>query len=135
VNDHEISKIKFNRMEYTSMSREKKTIPISRVFLNAIITRDLSPKPGDDRLCGFNLGIVIPFDDAKGEEDWFDDFCGKEWGLFGVVISSEDGVRLPIVVHAGNCYDKAYGSACLFGCFSPGYFEAEGRGISGQHVD
>lgn len=121
--DHVIQKVKFTKMEYSSVSGEKKTIPISRVFLNAIITRDLSPKPGDDRLCGLNLGIVIPFADAQEGSSWYDDFCGKDWGLFGVVVSSEEGFRLPIVVHAGNYYDAAYGSACLFGCFSPGYFE------------
>jgi len=121
--DHVIQKVKFTKMEYSSVSGEKKTIPISRVFLNAIITRDASPKPDDDRLYGLNLGIVIPFADAKEGSSWYDDFCGKDWGLFGVVVSSEEGFRLPIVVHAGNYYDAAYGSACLFGCFSPGYFE------------
>lgn len=120
--DHVIQKVKFNRMEYTSVSGEYKTIPVSRVFWLATVTRDESSKPDDNRMRGFNVGIVIPFSGAKEGKDWFDEFSGKDWGFFGVAVSSADGFRIPIVVHAGNYYDEAYGSACLFGYFSPEYF-------------
>ena len=120
--DHVISKIKFNRMEYTSVSGEKKSVPAS-AFCLGIIPHGRAGKAGDDRIIGLNIGIAIPFATFEESTAWFNDFCKNEWGFFGVVVSSEDGFRIPLVVHAGNYWSDDYGSACLFAYFSPGYFE------------
>jgi len=112
-------KIKFNLMEYRTVGGEEKTIPI-KAFCSAVIPKH---GPDDERLMGLNIGIAIPFEGPEQSEEWFDEFCGEKWDFFDVVLSSDEGFRIPVCVHAGNYYDDAYGSACLFGYFSPGYFE------------
>ena len=122
MKDHEIEKIKFHQMDYRNKDGEKKSVYVN-VFFLATIPKSLSSKPEDERMTGLNIGVAIPFADAQQSESFFQDFCGGEWGFFGVCLNSDEGFRIPLVVHAGNYWSAQYGSACLFGYFSPGYFE------------
>jgi len=67
--------------------------------------------------------LEIPFAGQREYAEWFSDFCAKKWDFKHIVVSSHNGFSIPLVVHDGNAYDPAYGSACLWSYFSPGYFE------------
>jgi len=104
-------------MEYQTVKKEKKKINITASCL-AIISREVN---ADERLQGLNICISIPFINKLKYDKWFESFCGNRWkGFYNVFISSDNGIRIPVIIHGGNAYNA--GSCCLFGYFSPGYF-------------
>lgn len=122
--------MEFDAMEYPSRLRpgETSTATVSKVFLSAVIPyyHDKASEVGhgyDERLIGLNLGIVLPFDDAGEKYEKFTkDFYGDKFDDFVDVVVSGPNSKIQIIVHTGNGWDPAYGSACLFGYLSPLHF-------------
>lgn len=125
--------MEFDTMEYPSLLEPGKmsAAKVSRVFSYAVVpylelnggTKGCKSGHGyDEKLIGFNLGIVLP---SKGGEEYAkftQDFYGEKFDDFIDVLVSGPTAKIPIIVHTGNGWDPAYGSACLFGYLSPLHF-------------
>ena len=113
-------------LQFVSVSGETKTHPVSSFFLNAVQPPNVVPDhENKNKLCGLNVGIALPHKDADAYFAFCKEFHGDTWeGFYNVLVcDDDDGMKMPVIIHGGNGYEKKMGTSCFFGYICPEMFD------------